>query len=184
MDANRAALTRRAALVAAGVVPSAFLALFFVLPFAAIVRRGLGEGGGLSLPTDVWLSHETLQIVWFTTWQAAVSTVLTLAAGLPLAWAVGRFAFPGRALVRALVLVPFVLPTVVVATAFLALLPDGIEQGLPAILAAHVFFLIGFRNRFTVLINWAWAYWTYQRHARVVFGVPPASPPRAERRAD
>jgi NADH dehydrogenase len=37
-------------------------------------------------------------------------------------------------------------------------------------LAAHVFFLIGFRNRFTVLINWAWAYWTYQRHARVVFG--------------
>jgi NADH:ubiquinone reductase (H+-translocating) len=44
-------------------------------------------------------------------------------------------------------------------------------------LAAHVFFLIGFRNRFTVLINWAWAYWTYQRHARVVFGVPAATPP-------
>jgi len=48
-------------------------------------------------------------------------------------------------------------------------------------LAAHVFFLIGFRNRFTVLINWAWAYWTYQRHARVVFSsgslpAPPAPP--------
>jgi len=40
-------------------------------------------------------------------------------------------------------------------------------------LAAHVFFLIGFRNRFIVLINWAWAYWTYQRHARVVFGAEP-----------
>ncbi len=39
-------------------------------------------------------------------------------------------------------------------------------------LAAHVFFLIGFRNRFAVLVNWAWAYWTYQRHARVVFGAP------------
>jgi NADH dehydrogenase len=37
-------------------------------------------------------------------------------------------------------------------------------------LAAHVFFLIGFRNRLIVLTNWAWAYWTYQRHARVVFG--------------
>ena len=37
-------------------------------------------------------------------------------------------------------------------------------------LAAHVFFLIGFRNRLVVLTNWAWAYWTYQRHARVVFG--------------
>ena len=37
-------------------------------------------------------------------------------------------------------------------------------------LAAHVFFLIGFRNRLSVLINWAWAYWTYQRGARIVLG--------------
>ncbi|KGM53182.1 pyridine nucleotide-disulfide oxidoreductase [Lysobacter arseniciresistens ZS79] len=37
-------------------------------------------------------------------------------------------------------------------------------------LVAHVFFLIGFRNRLAVLTNWAWAYWTYQRHARVIFG--------------
>jgi len=43
-------------------------------------------------------------------------------------------------------------------------------------LAAHVFFLIGFRNRLVVLTNWAWAYWTYQRYARVVFGG--AAPPR------
>jgi NADH dehydrogenase len=45
--------------------------------------------------------------------------------------------------------------------------------GLPAWwfwLAAHVFFLIGFRNRLAVLLNWAWAYWTYQRHARIVLG--------------
>jgi NADH dehydrogenase len=35
-------------------------------------------------------------------------------------------------------------------------------------LSAHVFFLIGFRNRVIVLINWAWAYFTYQRHARIV----------------
>jgi NADH dehydrogenase len=37
-------------------------------------------------------------------------------------------------------------------------------------LAAHVFFLIGFRNRVAVLFNWALAYWTYQRHARIVLG--------------
>ena len=37
-------------------------------------------------------------------------------------------------------------------------------------LAAHVFFLIGFRNRLVVLTNWAWAYWTYQRHSRIVLG--------------
>ena len=36
-------------------------------------------------------------------------------------------------------------------------------------LAAHVFFLIGFRNRLVVLLNWAWAYWSYQRAARIIF---------------
>ena len=35
-------------------------------------------------------------------------------------------------------------------------------------LFAHVYFLIGFRNRFVVLLDWAWAYWTHDRHARVV----------------
>lgn len=37
-------------------------------------------------------------------------------------------------------------------------------------LAAHVFFLIGFRNRVVVLLNWAWAYWSYQRGARIILG--------------
>jgi NADH dehydrogenase len=44
-------------------------------------------------------------------------------------------------------------------------------------LAAHVFFLIGFRNRLAVLMNWAWAYWTYQRHARIVLGGRSGAPP-------
>jgi NADH dehydrogenase len=43
-------------------------------------------------------------------------------------------------------------------------------------LAAHVFFLIGFRNRLAVLTNWAWAYGTYQRHARIVFGAARREP--------
>ena len=45
-------------------------------------------------------------------------------------------------------------------------------------LFAHVWFLIGFRNRFVVLMDWAWAYWTYDRSARVVAGsgVSEASP--------
>ncbi|MET0718872.1 MAG: NAD(P)/FAD-dependent oxidoreductase [Pseudoxanthomonas sp.] len=37
-------------------------------------------------------------------------------------------------------------------------------------LAAHVFFIIGFRNRLVVLLNWAWAYWSYQRGARIILG--------------
>ncbi|PBJ83809.1 FAD-dependent oxidoreductase [Lysobacteraceae bacterium NML93-0399] len=39
-------------------------------------------------------------------------------------------------------------------------------------LIAHVFFLIGFRNRVVVLLNWTWAYWSYQRAARIIFGPP------------
>lgn len=37
-------------------------------------------------------------------------------------------------------------------------------------LLVHIFFLIGFRNRFVVLFNWAWSYFTYQRGARLITG--------------
>jgi NADH dehydrogenase len=37
-------------------------------------------------------------------------------------------------------------------------------------LLIHVFFLIGFRNRFSVITQWAWAYFTYQRGARLITG--------------
>ena len=42
-------------------------------------------------------------------------------------------------------------------------------------LFAHIYFLIGFRNRLVVLIDWASAYWSAQRYARVVTGLPPGS---------
>ena len=44
-------------------------------------------------------------------------------------------------------------------------------------LFAHIYFLIGFRNRLTVMVDWAWAYVTYERSARVV-----AQPPAASRK--
>ena len=44
-------------------------------------------------------------------------------------------------------------------------------------LVAHVFFLIGFRNRLIVLVNWAWSYWSYQRHARIILGGRDAGAP-------
>ena len=137
---------KRAALVS---VPAAFLGLFFVYPLATILRRGLGG----SLPTDVLFDPGTLKILWFTVWQAAASTALTLVAGMPLAWATARVAFRGRGLVRALVVVPFVLPTVVVATAFLALLPEGLQRGIVPILLAHVFFNVA------VVVRVVGGYW-------------------------
>jgi NADH dehydrogenase len=39
-------------------------------------------------------------------------------------------------------------------------------------LGAHLFFLIGFRNRLLVLIEWAWSYFSYQRGARIILGAP------------
>ena len=78
--------------------------------------------------------------MWFTVWQALASTALTIAVALPAAYVLGRYRFRGRSLVSALVVVPFVLPTVVVALAFVAILPDGVERGWGAILVAHAFF--------------------------------------------
>ena len=37
-------------------------------------------------------------------------------------------------------------------------------------LLVHILFLIGFRNRVVVMLNWTWAYWSYQRAARIIFG--------------
>ncbi|HSI97908.1 MAG TPA: iron ABC transporter permease [Gaiellaceae bacterium] len=120
-------------------IPLAFLALFFLYPLATIVERGLfSSESGSAL--DVLTDPLTREVVWFTVWQAVASTLLTIAVSLPAAYVLGRYRFPGRSVVRALVVVPFVLPTVVVALAFLAVLPDGLERGWAPILIAHAFF--------------------------------------------
>jgi NADH dehydrogenase len=45
-------------------------------------------------------------------------------------------------------------------------------------LVAHIYFLINFRNRIVVMLDWAWAYWTFHRYARIVTeGVHGSAPP-------
>jgi thiamine transport system permease protein len=140
VDADRASLRARLGRAATAAVPLGFLAVFFLWPLAAILERSLVVDGRLDLPLDVLGERRTVEVLWFTAWQAVVSTALTVAAALPLTWALARFSFRGRRLVEALVLVPFVLPTIVVATAMLAVLPAQLEQTVWAILIAHVFF--------------------------------------------
>jgi thiamine transport system permease protein len=140
VDADRRSLSTRGWRALTYGVPLAFLALFFVFPLAAIVERGLRADGALASPLDVLTDPLTREVLWFTVWQAVTSTALTIAVALPAAYVLGRFTFPGHGLVRALVVVPFVLPTVVVALAFLAILPDSFERGWAAILVAHAFF--------------------------------------------
>ena len=86
-------------------------------------------------------------------WQALASTVLTIAVAMPAAYVLGRYRFRGRSLVSALVVVPFVLPTVVVALAFVAILPDGVERGWAPILVAHAFFNVA------VVVRIVGTYW-------------------------
>ncbi|MDI3420828.1 ABC transporter permease [Streptomyces luteolus] len=134
------------------VVPVAFFAVFFAYPVAAIVARGLkvGDTWRLGRLADVLADPDLQHVLWFTTWQALASTGLTLLVALPGAYVFARFDFPGKQLLRAVVTVPFVLPTVVVGTAFLALLGRGgvldalwglrLDTTVWAILLAHVFF--------------------------------------------
>ena len=144
-------------------IPLLFLAIFFLYPLAAILRLGfagdpaLGSGGaGLwALIADSYY----LELLWFSTWQALLSTALTLAIGLPAAYVFARYDFFGKALLRAIATVPFVMPTVVVAAAFKALLgprdllnsalqallglaepPIRLDQTLALILLAHIFY--------------------------------------------
>jgi NADH:ubiquinone reductase (H+-translocating) len=51
-------------------------------------------------------------------------------------------------------------------------------------LAIHIFFLIGFRNRFLVITQWAWAYLTFQRGVRLITGTPSAERREEGREAD
>jgi thiamine transport system permease protein len=106
------------------VVPVVFLLVMFVVPVAAVLRVGLETGPSQML--EVLGAGRTWQILGFTVLQAALSTAATMLVALPAAFVLATFRFPGRSLVRALVLVPFVMPTVVVAAAFLALIgPTG-----------------------------------------------------------
>jgi thiamine transport system permease protein len=141
-------VTRRrlATLLLAG-LPLAFLLVFFAWPVGSIVATGLFPGGRFSAdPFRRALGGGLPGIAWFTLWQATASTLLTLVVALPGAYVFARYDFPGKRLLRALATVPFVLPTVVVGTAFLALIGPGgllgvrLDGTIWAILAAHVFF--------------------------------------------
>jgi thiamine transport system permease protein len=172
MDRHRRALSTSGARAVTWLLPAAFLALFFVFPLVAIADRGLRPDGVVDLgPLGRVLGDPDLRgVAWFTAWQAAVSTLLTLAVGVPAAFVLSRFAFRGRRLIRALALVPFVLPTVVVGTAFVGWLGpgspaaavvrwfgvdtgDGLHRSVGAIVGAHVFFNIA------VILRVVGSYW-------------------------
>lgn len=157
------------------VLPTVFFGVFFAYPVLAIFWRGLASDPAHF--TDVLRDSFFLRIAWFTFWQAAVSTILTLVLAFPLTWAVARFSFRGRRLVRALVTIPFVLPTVVVAGAFVAAMNrfelTAARHSVGIVLAAHVFFNIA------VVVRTVGGYWSQlDRSPEMAAQVLGASPRR------
>jgi thiamine transport system permease protein len=143
------------------ILPLLFLGSFYFYPLGRILNYSYSdlEGGVL---IGIWrlINSPTIShVLGFTFKQATLSTLLTLFIGLPGAYLFGKFHFSGKKLLRALTGVPFVMPTLVVAAGFYALLgPNGwINQALMnllqlespplefvntlgAILTAHVFY--------------------------------------------
>ncbi|WP_292606697.1 iron ABC transporter permease [Nocardioides sp. REDSEA-S30_B4] len=140
---------RLAGLAALAVVPTAVLGVFFVLPVTGMVSRGFVTDGALDLGgvLEVLGRPRTRRVLWFTVWSSAVATTIAVLLGLPAAYATHRLRWPGRRVVRACLLVPFVLPTVVVGVAFRQLLGEagplgflGLDGTARAIIAGLVFF--------------------------------------------
>ena len=136
------------ALTALAVLTSAALVVAFYYPTATVLIEAVVVDGAVTLGafaevlTDPFyfgelarlLSGESpvavarallspdrrLGIVGFTAYQAVLSTVASVALGLPAAYLLARFEFPGRRTLRSLTIVPFVLPSIMVAVGFVA----------------------------------------------------------------
>lgn len=108
-------------------LPLLFLTIFYFYPLLAILRLSFAPQGQLSLAGIGETLHQPFfwRVLWFTIWQAAVSTLLTLLVGLPLAYLFARYRFPGKTFLRALTTIPFVMPTIVVAAAFTSLVGNN-----------------------------------------------------------
>ncbi len=94
-------------------IPLTFVAVLFYWPVIRVTSLGV-SGDWLATLAE----PKTLEIIWFTLWQAVVSTVLTVALAIPGAYLLYRRSFPGERIFKVLITVPFVLPSIVVAVGF------------------------------------------------------------------
>ncbi len=150
-------------------VAAMFIAVMVVWPLVAVLVRSLAGVG----PADVVriLARSSVRsVVGFTLLQATLSAAVTVVLGLPIAHLLARFRFRGKAVLRAAVIVPFVLPTVVVAAAIDAVFDlfglrpatsTGSDVSLLAILYAHTFFNLA------VVARLVGGYWAGLDHRQV-----------------
>lgn len=132
------------------VIPFVFMGLAFYIPLISVLQLGFGEhlGSGTTSEQSVW------PVLWFTFWQAAVSTALSLLVGIPAAYIFYRRSFYGANLLRSIITVPFMLPSLVVAMAVIEISrPFGGFDPVLAIIFANVF------ANFAVVVRTVGAQW-------------------------
>ena len=168
------------AIVLGAGVPLAFVGVFFAWPVAAMVGRGLFVDGALDLTGfgEVLARPRTLRLIGLTIGQAALASVVCVVLGLPIAHVLYRLRFRGQRMLRALVVLPFVLPTVVVGVAFRTLLREGgllgslqLDGTFAAIMLALVFFNVAVVVR-TVGTTWEGLDKRQEEAARVLGASP------------
>ena len=126
-------------------IPLLFIAVLFYWPLLKIIGLGLSSNW-----FEIYFEPATLKAIWFTLWQAAISTLIALLVGVPGAYVLYRKRFFGQRFIRALITVPLVLPTIVVAIVFSSFRAEHkiyeqvglgffFENSIYWIIAAHVF---------------------------------------------
>ena len=156
-------------------VPLLFVAVFYVYPLLTLFDISLRPDGSLDLSAFIRLFSTDYYIgtLIFTVYQAALSTASTLVLALPCAYVMVRYRFAGKSLLLSLAVLPFVLPTVVVALAFMSLLgkrgllndlltalfsldytPIQLERTLVIVIVVHVFY------NFAIALRIITGYWS------------------------
>ncbi|MCB1283561.1 MAG: ABC transporter permease subunit [Microthrixaceae bacterium] len=144
-------MTWRRAVLGVGAV---LWALAYGWPLVAVMGRSITgvagrEGLGLATWSVLW-DERTLRLFAITFAQSAASVVVVMALGVPMGWALARLSFRGSSVVSAVVMVPFVLPTLTVASAVLAVvggLPDADGARFALVVVAHVCLNLGLMVR-------------------------------------
>ncbi len=155
-------------------LPILFFILFYFYPLGAIFKLSFApaEGFNFSALRKLVSTDYYGRVLWFTFWQATLSAILTLLLALPGAYIFARYNFIGKSTLKAISTLPFVLPTVVVANAFSALLgtkgilnqwllrvfpfatpPIQLNHTIWMILLAHIFY------NYSVALRIISAYW-------------------------
>ncbi len=113
------------------------------------------------------MNAEEWQIVWFTAWVSALSTLVILPIGLALAWALARRNWPGKSIVETLVSLPLVMPPV--ATGLMLLKLFGRRGPIGGFLHDHLNFDVLFTWRAVLLALSVMSLPLLVRSARVAF---------------